>query len=310
MRSNKILSLLIVGMLLLNLTACRTKDNEKKDVSSVDNETIKVLEKETTQVINDLPTKEEEMIDDSVVDPDSKKGDGDFSHFDNTKKAWWFKRNTDNQPSSTNSDIEELIEKYDGFYIDKTDEKVLYLTFDEGYENGYTPKILDVLKENKVKAAFFITGSYLKLHPDLVKRMVDEGHIVANHTINHPSLPDVDEYEKIEEEILGLERSYYEMFQKNMNYFRPPKGEYSERTLAITQSLGYKTVFWSFAYVDWDVNNQKGADYAYDKVMKGIHNGAVILLHAVSKDNTEALDSIIKDAREKGYTFKSLEEKK
>jgi peptidoglycan-N-acetylmuramic acid deacetylase len=121
-------------------------------------------------------------------------------------------------------------------------------------------------------------------------------------------MPDITDDRKLEEEILGLERPFYEMFRQEMKYLRPPKGEYSERTLAITKSLGYKTVFWSFAYTDWDVNNQKGEDFAYDTVMSGIHNGAVLLLHAVSKDNANALERIINDARGRGYVFKTLSE--
>ncbi|NLY43535.1 MAG: delta-lactam-biosynthetic de-N-acetylase [Clostridiaceae bacterium] len=226
----------------------------------------------------------------------------------NNKKYGWGYKKQKNLPPIVSQATIDLLEKYDAIYRKNTDEKVLFLTFDEGYENGYTPVILDVLKEHQVPAAFFITGPYLKKNPDLVKRMVEEGHIVGNHTVNHPSMPEVLDDAKLEEELLGLDRSFYEMFQSNMKYVRPPKGEYSERTLALTQSLGYKTVFWSFAYVDWDVNNQKGADYAYQQVMDGIHNGAILLLHAVSKDNAEALGKIIQDARAAGYQFKSLDE--
>ncbi|MGE4284939.1 MAG: delta-lactam-biosynthetic de-N-acetylase, partial [Clostridia bacterium] len=242
-----------------------------------------------------------------VVEPDTKKVTGEFSKIDNKKYGWWYRRNKD-KPPTIDSQYDQMLKKYDGIFRHNTEEKVLYLTFDEGYENGYTPKILDVLKENQTPAAFFITGPYLKQQSDLVKRMIEEGHIVGNHTINHPSMPEILEDEKLEEEILGLERPYYEMFQKNMEYIRPPKGEYSERTLALTQSLGYKTVFWSFHYLDYDVKNQKGADYAYNEVMSRLHSGSVLLLHAVSKDNTEALDRIIKDAKAQGYEFKSLDE--
>ena len=224
-----------------------------------------------------------------------------LDQLDNTKHGWWQQLHG-GYKTPTFPQQAKMVTKYGGVYIGDTSKKVLYLTFDEGYENGYTPKILDTLKANNVKAAFFITGAYLKQSPDLVKRMVDEGHIVANHSVNHPSMPTVS-YSAFEKEILDLEKNFSEKFGKGMTYFRPPMGEFSERSLAATQQLGYKTVMWSFHYLDYDVNNQKGADYAYKKVMDNLHNGMVLLLHAVSKDNAEALDRIIKDAQAQGYTF-------
>ncbi|HHV60593.1 MAG TPA: delta-lactam-biosynthetic de-N-acetylase [Clostridiaceae bacterium] len=225
---------------------------------------------------------------------------------DNTTKGWWIQLNSDHETPYIPKDIKELIAKYDAYYVADTSEKVVYLTFDEGYENGYTPLILDTLKENDVQAVFFITSQYIKQNADLIQRMLDEGHIVGNHSVNHPSLPDKD-YEGIIKEICGLEEMFEEKFGKGFKYFRPPQGNYSERTLAATQQLGYKTVFWSFAYDDWDVTKQRGADYAYNIVMKNLHNGAIFLLHAVSKDNAEALDSIIKGIRAEGYEIKLLD---
>lgn len=224
---------------------------------------------------------------------------------DNTKLSWWEKLNNEHKTPGFPPEA-GLVKKYGGIYIGNTDAKTVYLTFDEGYENGYTGRILDVLKANDVRAVFFITGAYLKAQPALVKRMLDEGHLVGNHTANHPSMPDVS-YSTFEKEILDLERSFTSLFGKGMTYFRPPMGEYSERTLAAARELGYKAVLWSFHYLDYDVNNQKGADYAYNKVMTNLHNGAIMLLHAVSRDNTEALDRIIKDARASGYSFKLLD---
>lgn len=225
---------------------------------------------------------------------------------DNRKLSWWYRPNTNNEPSTIPDDIRSLIEKYDGIFQGDTLEKVVYLTFDEGYENGYTPMILDTLKENDVKAIFFVTGSYIDRNPDLVKRMLDEGHQVGSHTINHPSLPDLG-YEELENELLGLENKFYEKFKVGFKYMRPPMGEYSERTLAAAQQLGYKTVFWSFAYDDWYTDKIRGADYAYNKVMENLHNGAVFLLHAVSQDNTDALDRIIKDIKAKGYEIRPFD---
>ncbi|HEY9062252.1 MAG TPA: delta-lactam-biosynthetic de-N-acetylase [Pseudobacteroides sp.] len=229
----------------------------------------------------------------------------DIKPLNNKTLGWGILRSPDNKPPKADPGAPELLSKYGGFYLGDTSKKEVYLTFDEGYENGYTPKILDVLRDNNVKAVFFITGPYLKGHQDLVTRMVEEGHEVGNHTINHPSLPEVDD-KRIEEEILGLDKIFNEIFGKHMTYLRPPKGEFSERTLSISQRLGYTNLFWSFAYEDWHRDRVRGPDYAKNIVMRNIHNGAIILLHAVSKDNAEALDSIIKSARENGYEFGNI----
>jgi len=215
---------------------------------------------------------------------------------------WGISRRPDNLPPKADPGAPELLEKYGGAWIGDTEKSVIYLTFDEGYENGYTPVILDTLAKHNVKAVFFITGPYLKEHQDLVRRMVEEGHIVGNHTVHHPSLPTLDD-RQVEEEILGLERAFREKFGKGMEFLRPPKGEYSERTLRLANDLGYCTLFWSFAYDDWYRDKVRGPQYAYDIVMRNLHNGAVLLLHAVSKDNAYALDSIIKGAAERGYSF-------
>ena len=221
--------------------------------------------------------------------------------------SWGISRKPDNQTPDADPGAPGLLSKYGGMYIGDTSKKEVYLTFDEGYENGYTGKILDVLRDNNVKAVFFITGPYLKEHQDLVRRMVEEGHTVGNHTIHHPSLPTLGDVE-LEEEILGLDRAFKEKFDRSMKYLRPPKGEYSERTLAITNKLGYCNLFWSFAYDDWYRDRIRGADYACNIVLKNLHNGAVLLLHAVSKDNADALDRIIKGIMEKGYRIGRIED--
>ncbi|MDR0286675.1 MAG: delta-lactam-biosynthetic de-N-acetylase [Clostridiales bacterium] len=215
---------------------------------------------------------------------------------------WGLKRGTNGSLPEVGSKEKTLLEKYGGIYLGDTQQKVVYLTFDEGYENGYTPQILDVLKANDVKAIFFITGDYLKQSPELVRRMVEEGHEVGNHTMHHPSLAKVSK-ERIEDEILGLDREFFDKFNKHMRLLRPPMGEFNEKSLVTANELGHVTVMWSFAYVDWQVNNQKGTQYAHDMVLNNLHNGAVFLLHAVSKDNANALDSIIKDIKAKGYQF-------
>ena len=223
------------------------------------------------------------------------------------KESWGMRRRAPEQPEFTDAQ-KTAMDKYGCIYLGSSEQKYLYLTFDEGYENGQTGKILDTLKEKNVKAAFFITGDYFKAEGALVDRMVSEGHIVGNHTMNHPCMPNIKGEGKIEEEVLSLDRAFYEKYNKHMRFFRAPEGAYSEKTLAITKDLGYTNVFWSFAYDDWYTDKQRGADYAYKKTMDNIHPGCVILLHAVSQDNAEALGKIIDSAREAGYTFLSLEE--
>ncbi len=216
--------------------------------------------------------------------------------------CWGISRRPDNQVPAADPGAPELLKKYGAKYLGDVSKKVIYLTFDEGYENGYTAQILDTLRDNGVKAIFFITGPYLSGQQELVRRMVEEGHYVGNHSIHHPSLPGLDD-KQLEEELLGLDRAFNEKFGENMVFLRPPKGEYSERTLAITEQLGYCNLFWSFAYDDWYRDKIRGSEYARDIVMRNLHNGAVILLHAVSKDNAEGLDGIIKGAEDKGYIF-------
>ncbi len=223
------------------------------------------------------------------------------------KKGWGMRRKAPDRPEFTDEQ-KEMMDKYGCIYMGSEEEKYLYLTFDEGYENGQTGKILDVLKDKGVKAAFFVTGDYLKKEDELIRRMIDEGHIVGNHTMNHPCVPKIESVEKIEEEVLSLDRAFYAKYGKHMKYFRPPEGSYSEQSLAVVDSLGYKNVFWSFAYDDWYRDRQRGKDYAYNKTMENIHSGCVLLLHAVSCDNANALGDIIDDARRAGYEFLSLDE--
>lgn len=187
----------------------------------------------------------------------------------------------------------------------KSEEKVLYLTFDCGYENGYTAKILDVLKAKKVTAAFFCTLPEVKEYPEIIARMINEGHIVGNHSVNHPSFPTITRT-KMAGEVKGMDDYLRTNFGYSEPFFRFPKGEYSDSAIDLINSLGYKCVFWSLAYSDWDLDNQKGADYAFKTVTARLHPGAVILLHAVSPDNAAALGRIIDYAEDNGYTFKSL----
>lgn len=204
----------------------------------------------------------------------------------------------------------DLFKKYEAYYLGDTTKKEIYLTFDEGYENGYTSKILDVLKEKNVKAAFFVTRPYINQNKELINRMVDEGHIVANHSSTHPSMPQkAVDFEKFKKEFEDTESAFKEVTGQDMpKFFRPPMGKYSEKSLYYTQKLGYKTIFWSFAHKDWIVDDQPPVETTIQKVLDRSHNGEIMLLHAVSRSNTEALGAIIDKLREQGYQFKSLPE--
>lgn len=230
------------------------------------------------------------------------------TNLSNAKCAWGFRRMKEGKAPELASQFTEPLDKFDAIYLGNRNEPMIYLTFDEGYENGYSASILDTLKEKDVTAAFFVTMPYVKQNPELVRRMIDEGHIVGNHTVNHPSMPEVTDDEKLKQEIMGLHDYVKENFDYEMTYLRPPKGEYSERTLKIAKDLGYTTVMWSSAYADWDVKNQKGSDYAKQMILDYMHNGCVLLLHAVSKDNATVLGDVINSLRNKGYEFYSLDE--
>lgn len=207
----------------------------------------------------------------------------------------------------TNASSEELA-KYDAYYAKNTDEKILYLTFDAGFENGNTPAILDALKKHNAPATFFVVGNYLNTSPELIKRMVDEGHIVGNHTYHHPDMSKISTKEDFEKEITDVEKKYKEITGKDMiKFYRPPQGKYSKSNLQMAKDMGYKTFFWSLAYVDWDQNNQPSKEEAFDKLLKRVHPGAIVLLHSTSSTNGQILDELLTKWEEMGYTFQSLD---
>ncbi|TVY09805.1 delta-lactam-biosynthetic de-N-acetylase [Paenibacillus cremeus] len=220
-----------------------------------------------------------------------------------------FKKSKNGQVASINEEgFKGIVQKHGAIFMGDTSKQELYLTFDNGYENGYTARILDTLKAKQVPAIFFVTGHYIKEQPELLKRMVAEGHLIGNHSWSHPDMSQIpaakmkDELDKVKEQVIQITG------QKEVRYLRPPRGIFSERVLQVSGDLGYTNVFWSVAYKDWDTKAQRGGGYAYEQVMGQLHPGAVILLHSVSKDNTEALGRIIDDARAKGYEFKSLDQ--
>ncbi len=203
----------------------------------------------------------------------------------------------------------EQLRQYDAAYLGDTREKVLYLTFDAGYENGCTEQVLDTLKKHQVRAAFFLVGNYIERNADLVRRMVEEGHIVGNHTMHHYDMSRLSGKETFSKELTDLEDLFRQTTGKELpKFYRPPQGVYSQDNLKMAKELGYKTVFWSLAYVDWLNDKQPTREEAFRKLLPRTHNGAVVLLHSTSKTNAEILDDLLTQWENLGYRFGSLEE--
>lgn len=231
----------------------------------------------------------------------------DYSKYSNSKKSWYISRQ-ENHKHSGGADSAKNLKKYNAYYYDsKTKDKVMYFAFDCGYENGYTGKILDILKEHDVKATFFVTKGFVESNPKLCKRMKKEGHIVGNHTLNHPSLPSKS-VSSIKKEVKGLEKLFKEKTGYKLDKFiRPPMGEFSSRVLKVLEDMGYTTIFWSIAYFDYDPAKQPGKQYVVDHFKKYYHKGAITLTHNVSKSNTEALDDVLTYLEKKGYSFPGVD---
>lgn len=220
---------------------------------------------------------------------------------------WGLSFRQSGQPPVGQADAAHL-RKLDAAFLGDTSQKVLYLTFDAGYENGCTEKILDILKTHNVKAAFFLVGNYIEKNPDLVRRMVAEGHIVGNHTMHHPDMSKLNDPEAFSQELTQLESLFTTVTGKELpKFYRPPQGVYSEENLKQAQKLGYKTVFWSLAYVDWNNDAQPSAEYAFQKLLPRTHNGAVVLLHSTSRTNAEILDQLLTQWEHNGYTFETID---
>ena len=222
--------------------------------------------------------------------------------------AWGLSFRQEGQPPIGSAGAVQL-KNYDAVYVGDTSEKVLYLTFDAGYENGCTEKILDTLKKHDVPAAFFLVGNYIEKNADLVRRMVDEGHIVANHTMHHPDMSKLADQDSFKKELQELEALFQSVTGKEMpKYYRPPQGIYSEDNLKMAKALGYKTVFWSLAYVDWNNDAQPTREQALGKLLPRTHNGAVVLLHSTSQTNAAILDELLTKWKAMGYRFASIDQ--
>lgn len=224
----------------------------------------------------------------------------------NEASSWGLSFRREGARPEGNADINEL-KQYNAYYAEDTDEKVLYLTFDAGYENGNTPAILDALKKHGAPAAFFVVGNFIEDEPELVKRIVEEGHIVGNHTMTHPDMSAISTQESFQEELAGVEKLFQDLTGEPMiKFYRPPRGVYSISNLAMADNLGYATFFWSLAYVDWDQEQQPSREEAFSKLLPRVHPGAIVLLHNTSSTNAEILDELLTKWEEMGYSFAPL----
>ena len=222
--------------------------------------------------------------------------------------AWGLSFRQEGAAPIGNAGVDQL-KQYDAAYLGDPSEKVIYLTFDAGYENGCTAKILDTLQKHNVKAAFFLVGNYIERNADLVRRMAEEGHTVGNHTMHHPDMSKLKDKEAFAKELQDLEELYREKTGEQLpKYYRPPQGIYSEENLKMAKELGYKTVFWSLAYVDWNNDSQPTREQAFAKLLPRIHPGAVVLLHSTSQTNAEILDELLTKWAQMGYRFGTLDE--
>lgn len=225
---------------------------------------------------------------------------------ENTNWGLGFKE--DGKPPTGNASVADLA-KHNAYYIGDTSKNIIYLTFDAGSENGNTEKILDSLKKHNVKATFFLVGNYIETSPELVKRMVEEGHTIGNHTYSHPDMSKISDEESFKKELQSLESLYKETTgQELLKIYRPPQGKYCVSNLEMADKLGYKTIFWSLAYVDWYENKQPTKEEAFNKLLKRIHPGAIVLLHSTSKTNGDILDELLTKWEDMGYSFGEIKD--
>ncbi len=221
---------------------------------------------------------------------------------------WGLKKATNEQQAEAGGEMDALLKKHGSIYKGSADEKILYFTFDNGYENGYTESILDTLKAENIQATFFLTGHYLESATPLVKRMIAEGHQIGNHSYGHPNLARLSK-DGVKKELQKFDKRLSELTSlTRTTVTRPPEGIFNEQVLEAANEIGYQHIFWSVAFIDWHRDQKKGGKYAYDELMSQIHPGAIILMHTVSPDNAEGLPMFIKDARKMGYTFGTLDD--
>ncbi len=294
--------IIAITVLIMSFCGCAPYENKTATVEdTVTQQQLNASQPQSESYDTFTGLKPLEEIHFSVSDPANVKG------LPTEKIAHSFGVAKNSKPNEISVNSQKFFDSkgYNAVTLDTSGEKSLYLTFDCGYENGYTNKILDTLKAKNIHAAFFCTLSNIKDEPELIARMIAEGHIVGNHSTTHPSFAEIDRA-KMAEEIEKCDNYLRTKFGYTAPFFRFPKGEYSESALDLVNSLGYKCVFWSLAYNDWNTSLQRGKDYAFTTVTARLHPGAVILLHSVSADNAAALERIIDFAIQNGYTFKEL----
>ena len=222
--------------------------------------------------------------------------------------GWGLSFQEEGKRPAGNASIDDL-KQYNAYYASDTDQKIIYLTFDAGYENGNTPAILDALKKHQAPAVFFVVGNFIKDNPDLIRRILAEGHIIGNHTMTHPDLPQISSMDTFQKELQDVEELYTSLTGETMTkFYRPPRGIYSTENLSMAKELGYSTFFWSLAYVDWIQDQQPTREEAFQKLLTRIHPGAIVLLHNTSSTNAEILDELLTRWEEMGYEFHSLKE--
>ena len=222
--------------------------------------------------------------------------------------GWGLSFQEEGKRPAGNASIDDL-KQYNAYYASDTDQKIIYLTFDAGYENGNTPAILDALKKHQAPAVFFVVGNFIKDNPDLIRRILAEGHIIGNHTMTHPDLPQISSMDAFQKELQDVEELYTSLTGEAMTkFYRPPRGIYSTENLSMAKELGYSTFFWSLAYVDWIQDQQPSREEAFQKLLTRIHPGAIVLLHNTSSTNAEILDELLTRWEEMGYEFHSLKE--
>ena len=222
--------------------------------------------------------------------------------------GWGLSFQEEGKRPAGNASIDDL-KQYNAYYASDTDQKIIYLTFDAGYENGNTPAILDALKNHQAPAVFFVVGNFIKDNPDLIRRILAEGHIIGNHTMTHPDLPQISSMDAFQKELQDVEELYTSLTGEAMTkFYRPPRGIYNTENLSMAKELGYSTFFWSLAYVDWIQDQQPSREEAFQKLLTRIHPGAIVLLHNTSSTNAEILDELLTKWEEMGYEFHSLKE--
>ena len=263
---------------------------------------------ESTEILSVESVSQRDVIKQQVLENISS---GTYKDLENKKKTWWFRRKNNQIPSGSGEAFD--MKEYQGFYLNENVEnvdKVIYMTIDCGYGSSHTPLILDILKKHNMKVTFFVTKFFIDANPQYVKRMVEEGHLVGNHSVSHADLTSLSD-EEVYNEIIGCEEAFFNVTGKQMDlYFRPPEGAYSKRTMQMTEDLGYKTIFWSLAYGDYDKKNQPGKEYVVEHFKAYHHNGAIPLMHNDSISNLEAMDAVVTLLEEQGYRFGTLNELK